>query len=1756
MIKWLFLSFSLSLFLTTTPTLAEEELILDMSSDNKPAILKEAESLKMTPVTSTPYAITPRVDVITGTYMEGGADFIVEGCEPLSVRKFYCHSAPYEPRYGGWQYNPETFAAANLELYGEPTFVAIGDEEGQITSYESGTWQGHGTSSPISGTFGFSIDKQKSYVNTQGGQNHPLNTKISFQRKNAEWFEYGGEIIDGDGRKRSFNTPNHPWVQGKKVPIELWMNGHKTKMNIILKPILWTPYALHIFEERKPNGNILCYSYEKWRKEEIFPNYRLLSSITAYNSTKTKVLGSIKFRYWSPGGNIMGLEATGSDGRKTLFIHEDKKHPLLASVTSPNNPVVIYKYKDAKLASVEKPDGRIFKTEYKDNKVSAQYAPVGPNGELCCIGRYTYLDGATEVIDAEGNKIIYRFNDKKISAVENYLNNKLYRIDRYNWEAKTGNLLSKTTEDSQGKLFAKEEYLHDKNHNVIEEKIGEGTESYSTYYTYSDDGFNLKLSEKDDFGKSIKYAYVKGTNLLSSEFVYDGNTIIKRAFNFYDDCAVCIKTIVDDGRSEDPNDLRSVTFRKIVVIKPKNSQPCFGLPEILEERTINSSGQEILLSKVTYTYTPFGKVLKEEHYDSTNTFRYAIQNEYNSNETLLYTIDALGQKSVFFYDRNNNLGSLSKDTLRKEWTYDKADRPIQEKDDNDLKLKKRYDKLGRVIATIDESGFETKYQYDALGRLTTLLHPDGACERKEYDLLGNVIKETDAKGYETCKKYNFRGQPISITHPDKAEEHFSYRADGQLLSSIDRNRAKKGYVYDLFGHLIQEKVYSSSGGLLKTTSATYSPFCQLSLTNAEGVVTTHTYDYAGRKLSTKTASQHTFFFYDTLGRLTKTQSGDTFCIEEYDLLNRPIEKRIEDTQNTLHQKENYAYNPLGHRNKVITSKGVSETLYNTRGEPIEIKDALGHTTKISYIYDKGLIKTVTNPKGIQRISCYDCRGREKETTILNAKKEPIQKTTRKFDANGNQIETTEHVFENTTPTKTLINTWTYGPSNRIESLLESGEKKTTYLYDEEGRLKTLIKPDGTPLNHVYDDLGRLSQYSSSGFHYLYTYDRCDRPTFIFDIHSKTTTQRSYDALGNILQEKIGNDLVLTNSYDDQGRRISLILPDTSEISYTYKASYLYQVTRKNQTHTYTKRDLEGHLIQADLPANLGSVHIERDALSRWRQCTSAYFTALFPEDAFDVTGNLCHYNYVDSLGAADARYTYDDLDQLISENEHTYFFDSLNNRLRKDNTTYAINTLNQIVGFTYDANGNMLSDKESVFTYDSQDRLIKVKKGTLEITYTYDPFHRRLSKKVYDDGDEIMHLYYLWDGNNEIGATDKKGRIQQLRVLGEGLGAEIGASVLMEIGGKTYIPLHDHRGCVITLIDSKTQTPKETYRYTSFGEETTGHTFSPWGFVSKRIEQETNLLFFGRRYYSPALGRWITTDPQGFSDGPNLYAYVHNNPLTHFDLYGLWENPYSGTQNIGGAFRRTMYGVFRGIQLMGMHLIPMAGVRDLVESVGRWGTGGKFFELCEYRKNQNQVYTIPGKQIPGTSFFYKNGIMTNPETAKAQAQEQSIANGGVQTDVLYNASQGFLTDLIATGLAKLGMVSSTERMTANYFLKKLEQDPGHKFVGNVHSQGATHLMNAGKLMKYEQRQRIEVNAFGPATIIPEKAFGKAENYISRLDLVSMTSTFRYIKAVCGGSSNVHFLTPTTMNPLKEHFMDGTYGRQMTKLGQDFVDKYR
>lgn len=435
-------------------------------------------------------------------------------------------------------------------------------------------------------------------------------------------------------------------------------------------------------------------------------------------------------------------------------------------------------------------------------------------------------------------------------------------------------------------------------------------------------------------------------------------------------------------------------------------------------------------------------------------------------------------------------------------------------------------------------------------------------------------------------------------------------------------------------------------------------------------------------------------------------------------------------------------------------------------------------------------------------------------------------------------------------------------------------------------MKTTVKPDLEEICREYDALGRLSRYFGKGLDYCYTYDLKNRLLKVEDRLTNFTIERTYDIHDNVLSEKLSN-LLIRSEYDPYGRRTSLYLPNGAKIGYTYQGPYLYSVTYNNHAHIYSERNLAGK------PTKMGNATLTYDPALRWKSYRTPHFKADY---TYDELGNLKEYTYQDPLGKEKCIYTYDDLNQLLSENGHLYTYDSLFNRTAKDNTPYSLNSLSQIThngqkSFSYDLNGNLISDGESNYQYDILDRLIGVTKGKNRTTFAYDAFNRRIKKN--DDT-------YIWDGRKEIGMM-RKGKPLELRVLGEGLGAEIGAAVLFDLNGTLYIPTHDHRGSLVTLEYKKNC---KTYRYTAFGEQTTPDTTSPWRFASKRHDPETGFVYFGRRYYFPSLGRWITADPLGFKDGPNLYAYLHNSPLLKLDLFGEKGQPTTPRQEVNDCWHR------------------------------------------------------------------------------------------------------------------------------------------------------------------------------------------------------------------------------------------------------------
>ncbi len=92
-------------FLVLTNILpAEEELDFFDLEVSKEQVLDKRQNYFLT---KTDYKIAPKVNPITGEYTEEEVDLVVAGSQPLSSRRFYNSSAPYDPRYATWRYNPE-----------------------------------------------------------------------------------------------------------------------------------------------------------------------------------------------------------------------------------------------------------------------------------------------------------------------------------------------------------------------------------------------------------------------------------------------------------------------------------------------------------------------------------------------------------------------------------------------------------------------------------------------------------------------------------------------------------------------------------------------------------------------------------------------------------------------------------------------------------------------------------------------------------------------------------------------------------------------------------------------------------------------------------------------------------------------------------------------------------------------------------------------------------------------------------------------------------------------------------------------------------------------------------------------------------------------------------------------------------------------------------------------------------------------------------------------------------------------------------------------------------------------------------------------------------------------------------------------------------------------------------------------------------------------------------------------------------------
>jgi len=221
---------------------------------------------------------------------------------------------------------------------------------------------------------------------------------------------------------------------------------------------------------------------------------------------------------------------------------------------------------------------------------------------------------------------------------------------------------------------------------------------------------------------------------------------------------------------------------------------------------------------------------------------------------------------------------------------------------------------------------------------------------------------------------------------------------------------------------------------------------------------------------------------------------------------------------------------------------------------------------------------------------------------------------------------------------------------------------------------------------------------------------------------------------------------------------------------------------------------------------------------------------------------------------------------------------------------------------TYDLNGNLTYDGTYNYAWDSANRLVAIWYGAVgtsgSTTMAYDGLGRRVQiVESSSNGTVNSTKNLVWDGMTiceEKNASDAVTKAY----FREGV----------QMNGVDYYYTRDHLGSVREVTGTNGVVLAE-YSYDPYGlqTETSGTMTFDIGFTGQYYHQPSGLLLAPYRGYSATLGRWISRDPLANAEmrqGPNLYAYVLNDPICRVDPLGLWTFSlgfsFSGGAAVGG----------------------------------------------------------------------------------------------------------------------------------------------------------------------------------------------------------------------------------------------------------------
>ncbi len=232
------------------------------------------------------------------------------------------------------------------------------------------------------------------------------------------------------------------------------------------------------------------------------------------------------------------------------------------------------------------------------------------------------------------------------------------------------------------------------------------------------------------------------------------------------------------------------------------------------------------------------------------------------------------------------------------------------------------------------------------------------------------------------------------------------------------------------------------------------------------------------------------------------------------------------------------------------------------------------------------------------------------------------------------------------------------------------------------------------------------------------------------------------------------------------------------------------------------------------------------------------------------------------------------------------------------------------------------------------------------------------------------------------------------------------------------------------------------------------------------------MVAFGLRYYDPALGRWITPDPAGFEDGPNLYAYVHNSPLQYYDQFGLFSVFDFGQRE--GNDRKFFQPIFASDGLFeGSFDFFRAIFSSREETILPKINYDDDFENRHPCEVQSKIFDLGLPEPSVGRIMFINGMWNTFGDALINVEHLSQICGGHNVHAVYNATHGHKVDAVE-GKIGLSFIATTPvrllHQQWNDFFKNCS--PNAKILMYCHSQGAIHVRNALVDYPEELRQRI------------------------------------------------------------------------------------